>query len=258
MSKLTCIIIAGNEQSVISNCLKYLSWADETILVAANSTDKTIELVKNRFPKTKIIIISDEYGKHFAKWRTVGLNAATSDWLLYVDADEIIPTDLKEEIQSTIMNPTIYNYFAIPRINYYLGKRVNNGQSYPDYQKRLFLKSSLKSWQGNPHEEPILINPRLGHLYKPFFHNTHRDLTSMTEKTIIWTDMGSDNLLKAKHPEVYWWRIPRMFFTTFFQRYFIQKMLLDGSVGFISSLFESFDTAIIYSKLWEKQYGSQT
>lgn len=256
MSKLTCIIISGNEQDVILNCLRSLSWADEIILVAANSTDKTTKLVKNSYPKTKIITTSDEYGKHFAKWRILGLNASTSDWLLYVDADEIIPADLKEEIQFTTQNPTTYNYFAIPRINYYLGKQVSNGQSYPDYQKRLFLRSSLKSWQGNPHEEPILTNPKLGHLSKPFLHNTHRDLTSMTEKTILWTDMGSNNLLKANHPKVYWWRIPRMFLTTFFQRYFLQKMFLDGPVGLVSSLFESFDTAIIYSKLWEKQYGT--
>lgn len=251
--KLSVIIIAGNEASHIADCLKSCRWADQVILVAANSSDSTVDIALKIFPHLKVIKINDEYGRHFAKWRNLGLKLATSDWVFYLDADERITSKLKHEILFTINSPLSSNkYFVVPRANYYLGKRVRYGGSYPDYVKRLFPRLHLCGWQGNLHEEPI-IDQSLSYLHSDLLHLTHRDLSSMLQKTLIWTQTEAKALFESGHPPIFWWRFFRMMVTTFFHRFIVQQSWRDGTVGYISVIFEMFDTFIIYARLYELQ-----
>jgi len=257
--KLSIIILAGNEAEVIKDCLKSAAFADEIILVLANSDDDTKKISESLKIPLKIIETFDEYNKNFSKWRNLGYKAATGDWLLYLDADERITPTLQKEVISTINTTNkLFNYYVIPRANYYLGKRVCFGGSYPDYVKRLYFRKNFSGYQGYLHEEPI-VTGELGYLKNDLLHFTHRNLTSMLQKTLVWTDMEADALFKAKHPPVVWWRFPRMMFTKIWQRLIKQQMWRDGVVGWISVIFETFDTFIIYARLWEKQtYESQS
>lgn len=252
---LSIIILAGNEEGVITDCLKSCEFAKEVVLVAANSTDNTKRIAKKILPKIKIIETNDEYNKNFSKWRNLGFKATNKKWILYVDADERITPKLKEEIISKI-NQSKYTHFAIPRANYFLGKRVKHGGTYPDYVKRLFLKSSFSGYEGILHEQPM-IKGDLSYLTNDLLHYTHRNLYSMIEKTIAWTDMEAQELFKSGHPKIVWWRILRMFLTKLYTRLIKEKMYKDGTVGWISSIFEAFDTFIIYARLWEIQQNEK-
>jgi glycosyltransferase involved in cell wall biosynthesis len=256
IKNLSIIILAGNEEKMIANCLESCRFASEIIIVAANSTDNTKDIVKKislKWKKTiKIVETQDEYNKNFSKWRNLGYKNANKEWLLYIDADEIINDKLKQEIINTISHQTSYSHYALPRANHFLGKRVKYGGTYPDYVKRLFKKDCFKGYQGYLHEEPI-IKGELSYLKNDLFHFTHRNISSMIDKTNAWTDMEAQALYDSQHPPVYWWRFPRMILTKFYQRLIKEKMYKDGIVGWISAIFESFDTFIIYAKLWELQ-----
>mgnify|MGYP001434291544 CR=1 FL=1 len=256
--KLSIIILAGNEAEMIKECLISASFADEIILVLANSSDNTKKIAKSLKIPLKIIETTDEYNKNFSKWRNLGYKAATGDWLLYLDADERITPELKSEILLTINSTNLVNYYAIPRANYYLGERVHFGGSYPDYVKRLYVKKHFSGYRGYLHEEPM-VKGEMGYLKNDLLHYTHRNLNSMLQKTLVWTDLEAEALLKAAHPPVVWWRFPRMMLTKTWQRLIKEQMWRDGTVGWISVIFESFDTFIIYAKLWEKQvYDSKS
>ncbi len=248
---ITGIIIAGNEEKIISKAVESLSFCKNLVLVAANSTDKTTNLVKKLRPDTKIIKTTDAYGRYFFKWRNLGLKAATNTNIIYLDADEVIPRNLITEIDSFCKQET-FSHAAIPRLNTFLGKKVTHGGTYPDYQKRLFKKNQLSAWKGQLHEYPI-VRGKLIHFINYFLHDTHRDLSSMTQKTLIWTSSVSQSLFKAKHPPIASWRLFRVFLSKFLQRYVKESMWKDGIIGYISSVFESFDSVITYSKLWELQ-----
>lgn len=251
--KISIVIIAGNEEKMIVDCLNSCSWADEIILVAANSNDQTKFLSRKTVPSIKIIETDDEYNKNFSKWRNLGFNKTSCDWILYIDADERISASLKQEILEIIFSEkNKETHYAIPRANFYLGKRVKFGGSYPDYVKRLFNRKFFQGYKGILHEEPI-IKGELGYLKSDLIHYTHRDLNSMLNKTLAWTDMEAEALFKTNHPKVVWWRFVRMMLTKFWERLIGQQMWKDGTVGFISVIFESFDTFIIYAKLWELQ-----
>ncbi|MBU1129876.1 glycosyltransferase family 2 protein [Patescibacteria group bacterium] len=250
-NSLSIIIICGNFENTIGDCIKSIKWADETIIVFANSTDNSQKIAKKLAPKAKTTTVTDQYGQHYAKWRNIGLKLATNDWVFYIDTDEQVTSKLKTEILKTINNPK-HNHYAIPRANHYLGKRVKHGGSYPDYVKRLFKRKTLKKWQGAIHEEPV-IKGQIGHLKSNLLHFTHTDLNSMLEKTIRWTELEAKALYKTKHPPIVWWRFFRMMFTTFYTRLIKQQMWKDGTIGWTSAIFETFNTFIIYARLYELQ-----
>jgi glycosyltransferase involved in cell wall biosynthesis len=256
-SNLTIIVLAGNEAEVIEDCLKSCLFADELVVVLANSTDSTKEIIRDLFPETKIIETSDEYNQNFSKWRNLGLFSATGKWILYVDADERITNDLKEEVTKTINRNPAFAYYVIPRQNYFLGKRVKHGGTYPDYVKRLFKHDSFSGFEGILHEEPK-VKGDPGFLKEDLVHLTHRHLETMTDKTLSWTELQAKNLFELNHPQVFWWRFPRMFFWKLWHRLIREQSFRDGPVGWISAIFESFDTFIIYARLWELQHYGKT
>ncbi len=257
-NQITAIVIAGNEQDKIAKCIQALSWCQSVVLVAANSTDDTVKISKSINPNIVIKKTTDEYGKNFAKWRNIGLKATKTSWVLYIDSDEIVTKNLRDEVLVVTSDPNqTYTHFAIPRANHFLHTRVRHGGTYPDYVIRLYLKNSLKKWIGKLHETPK-VEGQLAYLKNDLFHYTHNDLTSMLSKSIIWTQIEAQALYDNHHPPVYWWRFPRMIFTKLWQRLIVQSMYKDGIVGWISAIFESYNTFIIYARLWELQYHEKS
>ena len=249
---ISIIILAGNEAEMIVDCLKTCNWVEEIILVAANSSDQTVTLAKKTIPNIKIVKTIDEYNKNFSKWRNLGFKTATKPWLLYIDADERIPSQLKSKIIKAIESKSNYTHYAIPRANYFLGKRVRHGGTYPDYVKRLYKKENFQGYRGILHEEPV-VSGELGYLTSDLLHYTHRDLSSMVKKTLVWSDTEAQALFKSGHPPVVWWRFIRMILTKLYERLIKQQMWRDGQVGWISAIFESYNTFLIYARLWELQ-----
>lgn len=265
--KLTVIIITQNEEEMIRDCLDSVKWADEIVVADNDSIDKTPQIARKC--GAKVIYVPAGAKKDFSKLRNEGLKAARGEWVFYLDSDERATPGLKKEILRVISDQRSvsrkekadhrssitrrrFTAYAIPRRNFYLGQEVRFGGAWPDYVKRLFKKDKLEKWEGDLHEEPI-FEGELGHLKEPMIHLTHRDLSSMVEKTQEWSKVEAELLDKAGHPPVVWWRIFRMMVTKFFERMIKQSAWRDGTVGWINAIFETFNTFIIYAQLWEKQ-----
>lgn len=246
--QLSVIVIAKNEEKLISDCLESVSWADEIIVLDTGSTDKTVEIAKRKKAK---VFLSKEKEMNFSSWRNEALKKAKGDWVLFLDADERITPALKEEIESVIKEESFWAY-AIPRQNYYLGKPVRWGVLGPDYVKRLFKREKHKGWEGRLHEEPI-FEGELGHLKEPMIHLSHRDLSSMVEKTRKWSKVEAKLLYDAGHPKMVWWRFLRIMLTEFWYRGIRLQGFRDGDVGFIEVIFQMFSRFLTYARLWEMQ-----
>jgi len=245
---LSVVIIAKNEEEMITACLKSVSWANEIVLVDSGSTDATPAIAKKYSAR---VIFADGKRIDYAKWRNVGLKTSRGDWLLYVDADERITPSLRQSIEK-VMTESAFSAYEIRRINYFLGQEMHHGGGRPDYVKRLFRRRQLKSWEAKLHESP-LFDGEMGRLEAPLLHFTHRDLVSMMNKTIRWTKIEADLLYQNGHPPVVWWRFFRMMASKFYERIIRQQAWRDGTVGWINAIFEVFDTFIIYARLWEMQ-----
>jgi len=117
------------------------------------------------------------------------------------------------------------------------------------------LKSRiLKGWKGQLHESPI-IEGSIGELDGYIFHFTHRDLESMLDKTIEWSSVEALLRYNSGHPQITWWRFPRVMITAFLNSYIKQQGFRAGAVGVVESMYQSFSMFITYAKLWELQHN---
>lgn len=241
---LTTIIITKNEEQNIEECIKSVSFSKQIIVVDNQSIDKTVEIAKGLGAE----IISEDLDS-FSKQREAGLKLVKGDYIFYLDADERVSQELRESIEKVLKGESNLDVFQIARQNYYFGK-----YPWPYIAKlvRLFKKDSLKGWRGKIHESP-LYDGKVGELTGLILHFTHNDLTSMTKKTIDWSDTEAQIRIDAKHPKMSWWRFPRVMIPTFLSYYFRQGGYKLGTAGLIESVFQTFSTFITYAKLWEKQ-----
>jgi len=252
-NKISVVVITKNEEDMIDGCLASVKWADEIIVIDTGSIDNTNKIALTH--KAKIVKCHTPK-MDFSAWRNAGLNAAKGNWLFYLDADERATEGLEKEMKSIVEN-TDYVAYEIPRRNFFLGQEMHYSGVNPDYIKRFFKRNSLKGWHRTLHEDPV-INGRMGRLQNSVLHYTHRDITSMMKKTIKWTGIEANLLYNNNHPLVVWWRFLRMMLTKFFERVVKQQAWRDGPIGWINSIFEVFDTFIIYARLWEIQKFTKT
>jgi glycosyltransferase involved in cell wall biosynthesis len=175
--KITGIIITKNEEANIRECLESIKWADEIIIVDSGSSDSTISIAKEYTGK---IFITPELD--IAEKRRFALSQTniSNEWIFFLDADERITYDLKEEILSLKDNTGIDGYF-INRRNYYLGKWIKHCGIYPDYSLRLFMKNKGRVNDRIIHEA-IELRGKTAKLKNDMLHFSYRNLDMMIDK----------------------------------------------------------------------------
>lgn len=237
---ISAIVIAKNEEKRIAACLNALSFCDEVVVVDNGSADGT-GLVAAKLGANVVQSRSHD----FAQLHNLGAKEAKGDWLLYVDADEVVDETLRMSIKNTTGN---FSAYYVQRKNYYLGK------PWPGSEQilRCMRKDSLDTWKGALHETAV-VKGEVGLLNGFLRHDTHRTLEEMVAKTNEWSAVEAKLRLDAWHPVIVPWRLFRVFLTGFFHTYFHDGGWRAGSVGMIESLYQAFSLFITYAKLWELQ-----
>lgn len=241
---ISIVILTKNEENFIVDCIESAQkLASEIIVIDSNSKDNTRELAEKH--KAKVYL---ENSQDFAAKRNLGLSKAKGDWVFYIDADERVTKELAESIVHALENPQ-YAAYKVKRKNFYFG---NHEWPHQDILERLFRKDALSKWYGVLHESPKVEGP-IGTLSGCLHHYSHRDLTSMLEKTIEWSKIEAELRFKAHHPKMTWWRFPRVMVTAFYSSYIHQGGWKAGTVGVVESIYQSFSMFITYARLWELQ-----
>lgn len=241
--KISAVVLSKDSENLISDCLDSIKFCDEIIVVDAGSKDRTLKIAKEKGAR----VVQSE-PNDYAHSRNLGLKAATYDWILYVDTDERVSHSLAKNIKKTIKNSRI-GVYRLRRKNFYFGKTE---WPYKEKLERLFKKENLKGWYGKIHESPK-FEGKIGTLDGYLLHYTHRDLSSMVEKTLEWSKIEADLRFKANHPRMSWWRFPRVMISAFLDSYIRQKGFRVGVVGIMESLYQAFSIFITYARLWELQ-----
>src|SRR3989475_12226445 len=126
MQTIAAVVITKNEERNIRECLTSVRWADEIVVVDAESSDCTAELAKAYTPKV-FVRAWPGYGpqKNFASAQ------ATADWILIVDADERVSPELRDEIEAVLKEGPGVSAYRVPRRNYYYGRWIRGAGQYP-------------------------------------------------------------------------------------------------------------------------------
>ncbi|WGK64314.1 glycosyltransferase family 2 protein [Croceiramulus getboli] len=245
MRKLTAIIPCYNEEHHIAGALESVAFADEILVVDSFSTDQTVEIARAYASR----ILQHQYTTS-ARQKNWAIPQATHEWILLLDADERITTDLKEEIQHLLAGPIAEEIlgFWIYRKNHFMGKEVHFSGWQNDKVIRLFRRDSCRYEDKLVHEE-IQGDGRFSYLKSRIHHNTYRSIDEHVAKLnryATWQAMEYDKITGTLTPYHFvvkpFWR--------FFRHYFIQQGFREGVVGFTISYLRSYSIFIRYVKVW--------
>ncbi len=243
MSKISVVIIAYNEEKNISRCLESVSWADEIVLVDSYSQDRTKQIASAFTDK-----IYDVDCEGFGRKKEYAREKAAFDWVLSLDADEVVPDRLQEEIKNLVQKNGALDGYYIPRLSNFLGKWIRHGGWYPDYVLRLFRKHKARFDRSLVHEK-LILDGKAGFLKNELLHYTDPDISHYLSKMDKYTTLGAKNLLNEGKTTTLFDLLFRPL-SVFFKMYVFKFGFLDGWYGFLLTCFSSFHVLVKYAKLW--------
>jgi glycosyltransferase involved in cell wall biosynthesis len=246
--RLSVILATYNEQDNIRRCLKAVRcWVDEIIVVDGSSDDKTRDLARTF--GAKVFKTTNKPIFHINK--QMALDKARGEWILQLDADEVVTNQLQKEITQALNSKM--SGFWIPRKNYFLGKWLKKGGQYPDYVIRLVKKGKARFPCKSVHEQ-IEIDGEVGYLKNPLDHFTTPTIERYWTNANRYTSLTAKELVGKKQKTSFFSHINFIFVKpvkTFFSLYLRHKGFMDGYPGFLFALFSALHHPIAYFKYWE-------
>ncbi|MFA5532024.1 MAG: glycosyltransferase family 2 protein [Candidatus Shapirobacteria bacterium] len=253
-STLSVTLAVYNESKNITRCLEAIEdIADEIIVVDGQSQDDTVSLVK-KFKKAKVISTTNKPMFHTNK--QMGISACKGDWILQLDADEIVTPELKKEIQSFLKqdpNDIKENGFWIPRKNYFLGTFLKKGGQYPDPTIRFYKNGKAHLPCLDVHEQAE-VDGEVGWLKNDLEHYADTSFSLYLLRANRYTTLLADELKSKKTPinfssflKFYFFKPIHWFLKTFFRH----RGYVDGFPGFVFSFYSALRFPIAYTKYYE-------
>lgn len=243
---IACVVITKNEERNIADCLASARWADELIVVDAESTDQTVELARASGAKVFVRLWPG-----FGLQKNFGMAQASSDWILILDADERVTEELREEVRTCLeqWRPGAPVAYRIPRRNFFYGAWVRRAGVYPDFQVRLFRRGAAQYNDVAVHEN-LLVEGAIGTLAGHLDHYTERRIQDHFKKFGLYTTLAAQE--KAKKVRTVRW-IDLVFrpLVVFGKTYLLKQGFRDGVHGLIVCVFASMYTFVKYAKLWD-------
>ena len=246
-SVLTVIILTHDEEEHLPGCLASVAWAPEVIVFDSFSTDRTSEIARASGAR----VIQREFDD-YAGQRSAALHAASTEWVLFVDADERVPHELTQEIRDVLARPE--PGWWIPRHNYLFGRLTLRAGWYPDYQLRLMRRAHARYDPSRPvHELVLLDTPQPpGHLRAPLIHLNYETVAEFISKQRYYAAYDASRLraggMRAR-PHSFILQPLRQFYW----RFVTLQGWRDGLHGLRLSLLMGWSEFVKYCNLWRSQ-----
>lgn len=139
MADISAVVLTKNEEENIRYCLDSLKWCDEIIVVDSGSEDETVEICENRGAK---VLQKEPTNGKFDQLRNYGVQKASNEWIFVLDADEICPKALADNLRRKAEDGE-HDAFNIPRRNYVMDEPKISA-IWPDYQLRLHRRGVVE------------------------------------------------------------------------------------------------------------------
>ena len=242
MPKVSVTIITKNEAADIAAALESVSWADERIVVDSCSTDDTVTIATRLGAR----VASREWPGYVAQ-KNYAASLAANDWILSLDADERVTSELAEEIRKTLEGEPESRGFWIPRVTFHLGRWIRTTDWYPDYQLRLYDRRAAE-WTGTYVHEGVKVNGRVGRLRSELQHYAYRDVAEHMETIDHYTTLAARQMFEhGRRATALDVTLQPAF--AFFRNYILKRGFLDGSVGLTISKMNAQYVGLKFRKL---------
>lgn len=249
MKKISAVLITYNEEEKIQRALRSLKTvSDEIIVVDSYSSDGTVEICRQY---TKRVLLRAWEG--YREQKQYATDQASHDWILSLDGDEMLSPQLTQELlEWKEVGGNCSGYF-FPRKTFFMGRWIEHTTWYPDWQLRLFEKSSGR-WEGGRVHESVKVTGPTGRFKGEIYHHTYASFSEYLGQLERFSSLTArdhfDRGNRARwdhfllHPPA-----------IFLKNYLLRRGFLDGMPGLAVSFLAAVSSLFKYLKLWEIQSG---
>jgi glycosyltransferase involved in cell wall biosynthesis len=244
MTRLSVTIVAWNEEERLRACLESVTWADEIIVVDAESTDKTVALAREF---TDRVWVRPWPG--FAAQKNFALEQATGDWVLALDADERVTPELRARVARVLAADGPADGYSVPRRNMFWGAWVRHGGLYPDYQLRLFRRRAGRFLADAVHES-VRVEGKVETLGEALLHHSYRSLEDFVQRSNRYSTLAAGEWIRRGKRT----GLADLIFRPlgrFLSMYIIRRGFLDGWRGFVLAVLYADYVFLRTAKAWE-------
>jgi len=247
--KISACITACDEQDNIRRCLESVKWADEIVVVDSFSKDRTVDICRE---------YTDRVYQH--KWlgyigqKNLIKDLANGPWILFIDADEEISPELRDEILDEFASGRCEKWagYEFSRMVRFLNRWIRHGDWYPDVKLRLFRKDKGHCGGKEPHDRTTVDGP-VRRLRNHLYHYTYTDIADQLECMNRFSSITAE----TRDGENYAFSLLDMVFRPplrFLRGYILKGGFLDGIPGLFIAATVAFGVLAKYTKLWERQH----
>jgi glycosyltransferase involved in cell wall biosynthesis len=243
--KLSVTVITKNEAANLAAALESVAWADEIVVVDAESHDETATIAR-RF--TDRVVVRPWPG--FPQQKNHAASLAAHDWILSIDADERVTPALGDEIRRLLAGTPAAPGYRIARVTIALGRAIRTTDWYPDWQLRLYDRRRARWDETRRLHEAVRVDGDAGRLSGELEHRAYRDLSHHLQTIDRYTTLAAEEMAAkgrratlleiAGHPPL-----------AFLRNYVLRGGLRDGAVGLVISSMNAWYVFLKYAKLWE-------
>jgi len=245
---ISVLILTFNEEINVQQCLDSVAWSDDVLLIDSFSADSTVALARSAGAR-----VLQRHFLDFADQRNFGIRHGgfKYDWLLHLDADEVVTPELKDELLTIVKNAPRLAYRISSRLIFH-GQWLRHSSMYPCYQVRLGRRDSLEFAQVGHGQRETLPASAIGTLKQPLLHYSFskgledwfakhnryssneatENLRSLNGGRMPWGDLLNSNRTKRwralKELSI---RLPFRPLLRFIYVYFLRLGFLDGRAG---------------------------
>jgi glycosyltransferase involved in cell wall biosynthesis len=247
MHKITAAVITYNEEHRIERCLRSLDWVDEIVVIDSLSTDRTIELCRRYTQK----IFQHPWPNDYSAQRSRTHQYAANDWILFIDADEVVTTKLRDEILALFSADVVADAYGIPRREFFGGKWITAGGWYPQY-KTILYRRSQGEWVNPIHEKFVTLGS-MGYLLNPILHDGYGDFRTFMDKFNQYSSIEAERTFREGRRKKF--SLAKALFKPierFYGRFIRHRGYRDGIHGFYMAAVIAFNYFLQEFKFYEQ------
>ena len=243
--RLSVVVVTRNEEDRLRACLESVAWADQIVVVDAESDDKTVTIAREF---TDHVVVRPWPG--YAAQKNVAIEMATGEWVLSLDADEVVSTELTAEIRRVLAADGPADGYAVPRRNIFWGRWVRHGGLYPDWQLRLFRRGRGRFIERAVHES-VRVDGRVERLAGHLEHRSYRDVGDFLARADRYAALAAaDAVAQGRRAGARDFVLRPL--GRFLSMYVLYRGVLDGWRGFLLASLYAYYVLIRAVKIWER------
>jgi glycosyltransferase involved in cell wall biosynthesis len=251
-ASVSACVIARDDEERIRGCLESLRWVDECIVVVDDRSRDATEAIAREFGAR--VHVRRYEGNIEQKNFALGL--AKCDWVLAIDADEVLSSELVRNLRERLATPGSVAGYELCRLTYHLGRWIRHGDFYPDHQLRLFRRESGRFSGSNPHGR-VHSAGRVERIEGDLLHYSYRDLDDQLDRIRSFSRIEADAMYRAGRPA----RLRDLVLrppARFLRAYLLKAGFRDGWPGFVIAGMTAFHVFLKYALLFERSRGAET